>query len=249
MRIGIEEPLFTAYPGYVRHVVIAEGLDNGGGPGDHPDLAAALRACEANLRTDPAFQDLKAHPRLASWREAFQAFGANPNKCPPSICNLLKRVRGGAELPFINPLVCLFNILSLRYLLPAGGDDLDQVQGDLVLAYAQGTETYTPLGRPGEVERPFAGEVILVDRGSQQVACRSWCWKNGHPTRIEATTRRAAINPDALPPIGPGEGLRAAEDLAALLTGACGGRARIERLDADRTWLEIPAEVNSSPHP
>ena len=241
MRISIDEALFHAFPGYVRHMVLAEGLDNTRGAEQLPDLEALLREAEAAVRADGAFEDLKAHPRLASWRAAFQAFQVNPNKCPPSICNLIKRVRSGASLPFISSLVCIFNVASLHHAIPAGGDDLDKVVGGIRLGYADGSETYTPLGRPGEVERPAAGEIILLDTGNREVFCRSWCWRNGHPSRIEPTTRRVAINLDALPPVAAAEGLQAAQELAALLASACGGRARIERLDAERpAFFETP---------
>ena len=102
MQIGISPSLFAAFPGYVRHVLIAQDLDNGGGPEDHPGLVERLRACEEAVRADAACQDPRLHPRLAVWREAFQTFGANPNKNPPSIVNLVKRVRSGTTLPFIN---------------------------------------------------------------------------------------------------------------------------------------------------
>jgi len=36
MKIRIDPALFQAFPGYVRHVVLAEGLDNSGGPEQHP---------------------------------------------------------------------------------------------------------------------------------------------------------------------------------------------------------------------
>jgi len=232
MRISIDEALFRAFPGYVRHVVVAEGMDNSRGPEHLPDLEEMLREAEAAVRTDPAYLELKADPRLAAWREAFQAFQVNPNKCPPSIFNLIKRVRSGASLPFINPLVCIFNVVSLHHGLPAGGDDLDKVVGEVRLGYADGTETYVPLGQPEARETPNKGEVILVDTGNQDVFCRAWCWRNGHPSRIEATTRRVAINLDALPSVTAGQGLAAAEDLMALVDRYCGGRLRLVRLDA-----------------
>ena len=237
MQIRIDEDLFKAFPRYVRHVVIAEDLDNRGGPEDHAPLEALLREAESAVRADDAFEDPRMHPRLAAWRDAFQSFGVNPNKCPPSVFNLIKRVRSGTAMPFINPLVCIFNILSLRYCLPAGGDDLDKVVGDIRLGYASGDEIYTPLGKPDEVEHPSRGEVILLDTGNNGVLCRSWCWRNGHPSRIEATTRRVAINLDTLPPVSPAEGLQAAQELVTLLERTCGGRTRMERLDAGRCGI------------
>ena len=238
MKIEIDEALFKAFPGYVRHVILAEGLDNTREAEDLPELVALLRQAEEAVRTDPAYGDLKAHPKLAPWRDAFQAFQVNPNKCPPSICNLIKRVRSGAVLPFINPLVCIFNVVSLRHGIPAGGDDLDKVVGGIRLGYADGTETYVPLGQPEQRETPNPGEVILVDPGNRDVFCRAWCWRNGHPSRIEAATRRVAINADALPPVTPAAGLAAAGEVAALVQRFCGGTARIQRLGPGQSGFE-----------
>jgi DNA/RNA-binding domain of Phe-tRNA-synthetase-like protein len=236
MQISVDAAIFRAFPGYVRHVVVAEALDNAG---PRPSLEALLRESEASVRADSAFLDPKGHPRLASWREAFQAFQVNPNKCPPSIFNLIKRVRGGTDLPFISPLVAIFNIVSLRHALPAGGDDLDKVVGGIRLGYAAGTETYVPLGQPEARETPGAGEIILLDTGSQDVFCRAWCWKNGHPSRIEPETRRVAINVDALPPVPAAEGLEAAEEVAELVAKHCGGRTSIHRLDEGNLSIEF----------
>lgn len=239
MNISIDTTIFQAFPGYVRHVILAEALDNTRSAEDLPELDALLRDAEAAARVDASYQDLKSHPRLASWREAFQGFQVNPNKCPPSIFNLIKRVRSGASLPFINPLVCIFNVVSLRHCLPAGGDDLDKVVGGIRLGYADGTESYVPLGQPDARETPNRGEVILVDSGNKDVFCRAWCWRNGHSSRIEATTRRVAINVDTLPPAGPETGRAAAEEVAGLVTRFCGGQARIHRLEAGQPSLEV----------
>jgi DNA/RNA-binding domain of Phe-tRNA-synthetase-like protein len=239
MKIRVDEALFRSFEGYVRHVVVAEGLDNSRSPDRLPDLVSLLREAEAATRADARYDDLKAHPRIASWRAAFQAFRVNPNKCPPSIVNLVKRVRSGAALPFINPLVCIFNVASLRHCLPSGGDDLDRVVGDVALGYADGTETYVPLGQPDCQEAPTPGEVILMDTGSRAVFCRAWCWRNGHPSRIEATTRRVAVNVDALPPVSPDEGRVAADEVASLVTRFCGGRVRVHRLEAGHPSCDV----------
>jgi DNA/RNA-binding domain of Phe-tRNA-synthetase-like protein len=238
MLISIDPALFRAFPGYVRHVVLAEGLDNSRGPEALPELEALLREAEAAVRADKAYTELKTHPRLASWREAFQAFGVNPNKCPPSICNLIKRVRGGAALPFINPLVCIFNVVSLHHGIPAGGDDLDKVAGGVRLGYADGTETYVPLGQPEARETPHPGEIILVDTGNGDVFCRAWVWRNGHNSRIESATARVLINIDALMPVTPAGGRAAAEEVADLVGRFCGGTTRIVQLDAGQPSFE-----------
>lgn len=67
-----------------------------------------------------------------------------------------------APWPRINPAVDTYNTVSVRHALPAGAFDLDRVAGDVVIRYADGTESFTPLGEPDTIEHPNAGEVIYT---------------------------------------------------------------------------------------
>ncbi|GHS97482.1 hypothetical protein AGMMS50276_17620 [Synergistales bacterium] len=236
MKIKIAPEIFESFPGYVRHVLVVTGADNAK---ESPELAALLSEAQTRVTGDAAFADLKAHPLIASWREAFQSFGVNPNKCPPSIANLIKRVHGGKELPYVNTLVAIFNVISMNHILPAGGDDLDKVKGDVCLTLAKGDENYTPLGSPDQREHPAPGEVILLDTGAGEVFCRAWCWKNGDASKIDASTTRVAINIDALPPKSPSEGEAASREASDLVKRFCGASVTIHRLDAISAEIEL----------
>lgn len=219
MRYFVNPDIFFRYPGFLRAVVIAEGIDNST---EHPQLAGELRACEQYAR-ESLDDDFKEHPRLAAWAEIFRSLAINPNKYPPSVTNLIKRARSGKELPYVNTLVAAFNCISLRNLCPCGGDDLAAVRGDLALTFAQGEETYIPLGRPDAVEHPTSGEVIYMDTATKDVFCRAWCWKNGDGSKLSASTTRAAVNIDILPPLGMADAERIAAELSVMLrkyTGA-----------------------------
>ncbi|GHS86767.1 hypothetical protein AGMMS49957_05480 [Synergistales bacterium] len=236
MKIKIAPEIFESFPGYVRHVLVVKGADN---TKESPELAALLAEAQARVTSDAAFEDLKAHPLIASWREAFASFGVNPNKCPPSIANLIKRARGGKELPYVNSLVAIFNVISMDHILPAGGDDLDKVKGDVSLTIAKGHENYTPLGSPDQREHPASGEIVLLDTGNDEVFCRAWCWKNGDASKIDASTTRVAINIDALPPKSPSEGEAAAREAERLVKRFCGADIAMYRLDANNIGVEI----------
>ena len=236
MKIEVAKEIFDRFPGYVRHVLVAEDADN---TGENPELAELLAEAQRRVREDASFADLKTHPFIASWREAFQAFGVNPNKCPPSAANLIKRARGGKDLPYVNSLVAIFNIASMNHVLPAGGDDLDAVRGDIRLTFAKGDETYTPLGSPGQTERPDPGEIVLLDTGNREVFCRAWCWKNGDVSKIGTGTRRVAINVDALPPKTPEAGEAAAREVQDWVRRFCGSSAALYRLDASNGSVEL----------
>ena len=242
MKIEVAPEIFAMFPGYVRHVLVARGADNSK---EAPELAELLAEEQRRVRENAAFADFKEHPLIASWREAFQKFGVNPNKCPPSIANLIKRVRsdGGANksLPYVNSLVTVFNVVSMRHVLPAGGDDLDTVKGDIRLTLAKGSENYTPLGSPDQRERPAPGEIVLLDTGNQEVFCRAWCWKNGDVSKIGTGTSNVAINIDALPPKSAKEGERAAVETMDLVKRFCGGREKVElyRLDSSNGSVTV----------
>lgn len=228
MKIGIAPEVFQVWPDYRRIVVVARDVDNAE---EDPALEALLREAEAAVRQDPSLENLKEDPRIASWRAVFERMGLNPNKFPPSIANLVKRTRSGKDLPFINRLVAIFNIVSLKYRIPCGGDDLGGVTGDVRLMPATGDEIYEPLGNPEAVERPNRGEIVLVDTGRKTVFCRGWCWKNGDPSKITRDSRFVAINLDAMPPFGLDSLWEAAGELAALVKERCGGTVDLHLLE------------------
>ncbi|MFP4481759.1 MAG: B3/4 domain-containing protein [Thermovirgaceae bacterium] len=229
MEIGIHEAVFELFPEFTRGVVIAENIDNSG---KSRELEDDLRVLEEKIRTDVSLEKFKEHPKLASWMEAFRAFGINPNACPPSILNLVKRIRKGTEIPYINTVVSLINKTSLKYLVPCGGDDISAVSGDLRLSPAKGDETYRPLGKPDALENPKPGEVIYQDESGGNVLCRAWCWRNSDTTKITQDTGKVALNVDGLPPVAGAEIRFMTEELAKALEEYCDATTKFHILDA-----------------
>ncbi len=196
MRYYIDDEIFQKFPNFRRVVVLARDIDN---HGENPELRALLRSAELGVR-EPNLAEFPDLPRLNIWVEAFKSLGINPKKHPPSVINMIKRVRKGTELPYINHLVAVFNCLSLNNLLSCGGDDLSVVQGDLALTVADGTELYSPLGQPEVREHPSPGEVIYLDTATKEIYCRCWCWKNGDVSKLTENTTKTAINIDGMLP-------------------------------------------------
>jgi DNA/RNA-binding domain of Phe-tRNA-synthetase-like protein len=95
----------------------------------------------------------------AAWRRVFSEFGSKPSRYPSSAEALLARVLKGGELPRINALVNTYNAVSLRHVIPVGGEDLDRLRGDLRLVRAA----------DGEVLDVAIGELIdqLEARGAR----------------------------------------------------------------------------------
>jgi DNA/RNA-binding domain of Phe-tRNA-synthetase-like protein len=192
--IRIDEKIFEVYPTFRRGIVVAKQIQN---CGHSEELEAMLKEVIVEAAERPI--DLKADPRIKAWNEAHRQFGSNPNKYAPAHCALLKRVqRAGAQIPFINKTVAIMNYNAIKDKIPVGGDDLMRADGTMELRYAEGTENFTPLGKPYTLEHPDPGEIIYVVSESREVMCRRWNWRNGHKTLIGEETEIVVMNTDGL---------------------------------------------------
>jgi len=235
----IHPEIFEMFPGYCWGKVVCWGIDNRRGL---EEGALLLREVEERVRTDDTLGDIVAHEKILAWRQAFSRFGARPSKYQASVEALVRRARRGDALPPINALVAVYNALSLRFLVPVGGDDLDLVSGGMHLRIAKGDETFIPLGAEAD-DPPEAGEVIYVD--DAKVLCRRWSWRQGESSKISAATTNAVLNIHGLPPSTPDEITRATETLATLVRQVCGGHALSYVLSAEKPRVQTEVPLNS----
>jgi len=235
----IHPEVFDQFPGYCWGKVVCWDIDNRRGL---EEATLLLREVEERVRQDESLADVVAHPKIAAWRQAFSQFGARPSKYQASVEALVRRARRGDALPPINALVAVYNALSLRFLVPVGGDDLDLVSGGLHLRVAKGDESYTPLGGEGE-DPPEAGEIIYAD--DAKVLCRRWSWRGGEASKITPATTNAVLNVHGLPPATLDEVTRATETLATLVRQVCGGGSTWYVLDQrqPRVQTEVPVRT------
>jgi DNA/RNA-binding domain of Phe-tRNA-synthetase-like protein len=218
----VSDEVFNRFPGYVRGVVITHGLTNGDSP---EELTLLLRAAEDSVRRELNLEKLAEHPRMASWREAYRSFGAKPSKFRPSIEAMVRRVLRNEQLPSINAIVDIGNVVSLRHLVPAGGHAIDVVETDMELRLANGDELFTPLDSD-QIENPLPGEVIFAE--GKTVLTRRWTWRQGWHTLVQADSTAVEFNVDGLPPVPVAEVEAACGEIAELIEKFCGGQSRHE---------------------
>jgi DNA/RNA-binding domain of Phe-tRNA-synthetase-like protein len=229
----IAEEVFAQFPGYVRGVVLAYDVVNGESP---PDLVLLLREAEASVRDRLRLEGLAEHPRIASWREAYRSFGAKPSKFRSSIEAMVRRALRDQELPTINALVDIGNILSLRHLAPTGGHAIDVVTQDIALRPATGEEEFVPFGSE-QVEHPLPGEIIFAEGNT--VLTRRWTWRQANHTLTLPTTTAIEFNVDGLPPIPVAEVEEICQEVAELIRRFCGGRSRFELLMRENPRIKL----------
>jgi len=230
---SIDDEVFGRFPGYVRGVVLAYGVSNGDSP---PELIAMLRDAEVSVRDRVEKDGLADHPRISSWREAYRSFGAKPSKFRSSIEAMVRRVLSNNELPTINTLVDIGNVLSLRYLVPTGGHAIDEVEEDIILRPANGEETFVPFGSD-QVEHPIPGEIVFVEGNT--VLTRRWSWRQANHTLTLPTTTAIEFNVDGLPPVPESEVRNICQETIDMVSRFCGGRTRFEILSRENPRIKL----------
>jgi len=230
---SIAQEVFDQFPEYVRGVVLAVGVNNQESP---DELKQLLRAEEQSLRQRLNIDALVEHECIAAWREAYRQLGIKPSEYRSSIEAMARRVLRGGELPSINALVDIGNVLSLRHLMPAGGHALDQVQTDICLRPANGQEEFIPFGSE-EKEHPDLGEFIFAE--GDIVLTRRWSWRQANHSLTLLDTRVIEFNLDGLPPIGKNDIEKAAEEMMDLVKKFCGGETSWQMINRQQPSIRL----------
>lgn len=176
------------YPTIRAGVVHATGLANGPSPAELLDgLRAEQQAASERLQAT-AIAEL---PSIAAWRRAFSQFGVKPTQHRNAAEALLRRLAKHGDVPTVNTLVDIGNLVSIRHAMPVAAFDLARIDGAITVRFATGDERFTDLGSTGGVS-PDPGEVVFVDR-SNVVSARRWCWRQSAESATGPTTTEALI--------------------------------------------------------
>lgn len=221
------------YPNLIGGVIYARDLHNGPTPGA---LLEAYHAEQRGTLERVGDQPLSEIASIAAWRRAFRAFGVKPTQYRSAAEALLRRLTKSGEVPSINLLTDLCNLVSIRYALPVAVFDLRATQGTITVRFANGTERFTPLGET-VVEHPEPGEVIFTDETGLVIA-RRWCWRQSDESAVHADAAEAVITVEAQHPGARPQVEAAVQDLLALLRQYAGGQAIAAILDPKNPGME-----------
>ncbi|MDU4006040.1 B3/4 domain-containing protein [Pluralibacter gergoviae] len=198
-------------------------------PITQPEVAPAVlaQACQQMLNDDVPW----AENHLAAWDEVFKAFGAKPKRTPCSASALRKRVMRDGSLPPLDPVVDIYNAISIRYAIPVGGENLAAYSGAPRLTLADGSEPFDTV-KEGEpvVENPEPGEVIWRD--DLGVTCRRWNWRQGIRTRLDSQAQSMWFILESLPSMPLAALQEAGDELVSNLQKLMpGATARVQLLE------------------
>ena len=233
MKFKIEPNVFEKFPGLILGVVFANQVDN---EGEDAEVLQLIREKEKEIRANYNTETLSRIPRIESWRRAYSSFGAKPKKYKSSVESLYRMILKGVDLRHINNLVDIYNYISIKHVIPAGGDDRAKVEGDIVLKFADGEEPFVSLNSR-EKEAVKKGEVIYVD--DKEVLCRRWNWRECDKTKMTEETKEVVLVIEGLPPVDREDVLKITEDLCGLIREHCKSETQIAILDKAQREVEI----------
>jgi DNA/RNA-binding domain of Phe-tRNA-synthetase-like protein len=210
--------ILARFPSVVGGVILARGLRNGPTP---EELLRAYQEEQEVVKQRIGKTPLSQIASLAAWRGAFRAFDVDPTQYRSAAEALLRRLTKKGDIPSINTLVDIGNLVSIRYALPVAVIETRHVQGAITVHFADGTERSNSLGENGE-EQPQKGEVVFTDERGLVIA-RRWCWRQGEQSAAQEDTSEAILTVEGHHAEAPRDVEAALQDLQTLLASYAGG--------------------------
>lgn len=221
MKFVIDTSVFDVLPNLVICLPLIRGFDNTKGKGESLTF---LRQAETDLKASMTPQAFWKDVRVTAYLDAFTKFGTDPEVRRPAHVALAKRVLEGGQLPDINPIVNIYNAISIKYLTPFGGENLDVLRGDFRLFVAKGGEVWFPIG--GNTPKPaLTGELVWGD--DVDLSTRALNWRQCDRTKMTDSTVNGFFVMDGFDGVNKDVMEEAAGEFADVIVKLCGGNVKI----------------------
>lgn len=192
-KLIVDNTFWSIFPQAKIYTLVVNDLNNHI-PDNADKYQIMLNQAETEAKQYLTAKEFKDNSVINEWREVLSKFKKKKG-ARSSIEALLKRVSQGKTFNPINPLVDIYNSVSLEYAVPCGGEDLDQIAGQMHLGVAAGNEDFYPLGAE-KSDPPRVGEVIYYDENG--AVCRSLNWRDGKRTMLTEDTTNAILIMEAV---------------------------------------------------
>lgn len=233
----IEEPFWEVFPSAKIGILIFKGIDNKIDSKKDYDQVYGQLLLDAEKQAHNYFveAEFSQNSVIKVWRDAFQKFKTKKG-ARSSIEALLKRVNNGNLVGCINPLVDIYNSISLKYAMPCGGEDIDTFVGDVKLTKALGDEPFITLGTD-ESAPPHEGEIVYKDEAG--AICRCWNWRESVRTMLTEETKNAFLCIELVDESRESDFNEALRELSELTQKHLGGTFEVFVLDHSHRSIEI----------
>lgn len=220
----IEDDFWELFPNAKIGIITCNGIDNT--IKDENQYKDMLSQGEKEALNHLPNEEFSSNEVIKVWRDAFKKFKTKKG-ARSSIEALLKRVSTGKGLGTINPLVDIYNSISLKYAMPCGGEDMDKFIGDIRLTKATGDESFITLGSD-KSEPPYEGEIVYKD--DEGAICRCWNWRESVRAMLTEDTKNAFLCIELVDENRDKEFENALKELSQLVEENLGGKSEISIL-------------------
>ncbi|HHL2033958.1 TPA: B3/4 domain-containing protein [Clostridium perfringens] len=220
----IEDDFWELFPNAKIGIITCNGIDNT--IKDENQYKDMISQGEKEALNHLPNEEFSSNEVIKVWRDAFKRFKTKKG-ARSSIEALLKRVSTGKGLGTINPLVDIYNSISLKYAMPCGGEDMDKFIGDIRLTKATGDESFITLGSD-KSEPPYEGELVYKD--DEGAICRCWNWRESVRTMLTEDTKNAFLCIELVDENREKDFENALKELSQLVEENLGGKSEISIL-------------------
>ena len=234
MQFVIDEKIINKFPSINIGVIIAKNINN---VGESEEILNQINLIEEEIRKSHKSETLSQHPKILAWRKAYSDFGGKPKENRSSVENLYRRVLHGSNINHINKLVDIYNLISLKHMLPVGGEDLGKIKGNISLTFAGENEPEVWLLGDKEPRPPHQGEVIYKDDIS--AICRRWNWREAERTKLTESTKNCILVIEGLFPAEKQEIESATNELKELINKFCNGTVTYNILNKEVKSIQL----------
>lgn len=165
---------------------------------------------------------IKEHEKVIPYREAFNAFGINPNRFMCSIEALMTRIQKTSQIPSINNVVDMGNAVSLKYMLPIGAHDLGQISDEMEIRFSREGDIFVPFGST-QSEPVDKNEVVYASKN--YVRTRRWMWRQSEIGKITEQSTYVFFPIDGFAGVNEKEIIEAGDEIARIIENELGGEA------------------------
>lgn len=229
-RFVIENKVFEMFPHLEIGVLSFKNVNNSGTGKTHMLETACKSLCERL-----ASEDSKTAEYIKEYSLAMKKFKTKKG-AKASIDAMASRIAKGHILGSINPLVDIYNVICLKNLVTCGGEDMDKIEGDMVLCFAKGNEEFIPLG---EEENKPPKEDELIYRDDKGAVVRGWLWREADRTKITENTKNALLYMELIDENRKDEFKKIVKELEELVLLELGGQCKSAIIDKNISACEI----------
>ncbi|KUO53512.1 MAG: hypothetical protein APF76_11930 [Desulfitibacter sp. BRH_c19] len=233
MRFTVEENVFKTLEDVCFGVVVARGVDNATKNNEIKDmLENSIREISEQLKGE----NIKEHPKIIPYRNAFGKLGFNPNKFAPSVEALVTRILKGNQIPNINNVVDLANSISIKHILPIGAHDIDLVQDDITVRFSATGDSFIPFGA-SEPELLETGELVYAS--GSNIKTRRWIWRQSEQGKITERSTNIFFPIDGFINDNYGSVILARDELALMLQQLFGCEVKVGIIYKNNQGLDL----------